>query len=278
MASDDYQLLDSGDGEKLERFAEVVLRRKVPGVLWSRSLPASAWDEYHALHIGSGENEGRWECRQPLPDHWWVHHAGLVLLLRPNPFGHLGLFPEQADNWQWLRTYLRPESRVLNLFAYTGGSTLAAAVAGARVTHVDAVRGVVNWAAENAKAAGLTTVRWIVDDAAAFAARELRRGNRYDAIILDPPTFGRGPKGQLWKIEDHLPALLRTCRQLLSDAPALFLLSAHTPGLSPLGLENLLREHLSGSPGEIDSGEMVVPGPRPLPSGVFARWRCESPA
>jgi 23S rRNA (cytosine1962-C5)-methyltransferase len=271
---DEYQLLDSGDGEKLERFGEVVLRRKVPNALWSRCLPASAWDEYHAVHIGSGETEGRWECRRPLPDHWWVRHAGLAFLLRPNPFGHLGLFPEQAENWQWLRTHLRPEGRVLNLFAYTGGSTLAAAIAGGRVTHVDAVRGVVNWAAENAKAAGLTTIRWIVDDAAAFATRELRRGIRYDAIVLDPPTFGRGPKGQLWKIEDDLPALLRTCRQLLSDAPGLFLLSAHTPGLSPLALENLLREHLVNLPGDVECGEMVIAGPRPLPSGVFARWRC----
>jgi 23S rRNA (cytosine1962-C5)-methyltransferase len=273
-AADDYQLLDSGDGEKLERFGEMILRRKVPSALWSRSLAPSIWDEYHALHIGSGENEGRWECRLPLPDHWWVRYAGLNFLLRPNPFGHLGLFPEQADNWQWLRVHVRPASRVLNLFAYTGGSSLAAATAGGRVTHVDAVRGVVAWAAENAKAVDLTTIRWIVDDAAAFAARELRRGRRYDTIVVDPPTFGRGPKGQLWKIEDHLPTLMRTCRRLLSDNPDLFLLSAHTPGLSPLVLENLLREHVGDLPGEIESGEMVVPGPRPLPSGVFARWRC----
>jgi 23S rRNA (cytosine1962-C5)-methyltransferase len=271
---DDYQLLDSGDGEKLERFGEVILRRKVPNALWSRSLPASAWDESDAVHIGSGDKEGRWECRRPLPDHWWVGYAGLTLLLRPNPFGHLGLFPEQADNWRWLRGHVGRETRVLHLFAYTGGSTLAAALAGGRVTHVDAVRGVVNWAAENAKAAGLSTIRWIVDDAAAFAARELRRDQRYDAIVLDPPTFGRGPRGQLWKIEDDLPALLRTCRRLLSDTPTVFLLSAHTPGLSPLALGNLLNDHLAGLPGEVECGEMVVPGPRPLPSGVFARWRC----
>ncbi|RMF77241.1 MAG: hypothetical protein D6739_12990 [Nitrospirae bacterium] len=265
-----YALLDSGEGERLERFGEVVLRRKLALALWRRSLPAAAWEAAHGRHEGSGEGEGRWHFRRPVPEQWWVRHGGLRLLLRPNPFGHLGLFPEQADNWAWLRERLRPGDRLLNLFAYTGGSSLAAAQAGARVTHVDAVRGVVAWAAENARAAGIETIRWIVDDALKFAEREARRGRRYEAVVLDPPTFGRGPKGQVWKIERHLPRLLAACRALLAERPRLLLLSAHTPGLTPLGLAHCLADAVPPG-GELAWGEMVVPGPRPLPSGAYAR-------
>jgi len=270
MDSEHYELLDSGEGERLERFGEVVLARKQATALWRRSLPESAWQEAHGRHIGSGDSEGRWEFARPVPDEWWVSHGGLRMLMRPNPFGHLGLFPEQAANWQWLREQLRPGDRLLNLFAYTGGSSLAAAQAGARVTHVDAVRGVVNWAAENARAAGLESIRWIVDDALKFVEREGRRGHRYEAIVLDPPTFGRGPKGQVWKLERDVVRLLDGCRALLAEEPRLLLLSAHTPGITPGVLANLAID-ASPAGGTVEAGEMVVDGPRPLPSGCYAR-------
>jgi len=270
MDDDHYELLDSGEGERLERFGEVVLARKQATALWWRSLPAEAWAAAHGRHIGSGESEGRWEFARPVPEEWWVSHGGLRMVLRPNPFGHLGLFPEQAANWQWLRDQLRPGDRLLNLFAYTGGASLAAAQAGAQVTHLDAVRGVVSWAAENAAAAKIETIRWIVDDALKFAEREGRRASRYEAIILDPPTFGRGPKGQVWKLERDLVRLLAACRALLADPPRLLLLSAHTPGITPAVLANLVAGATPPG-GQVEAGEMVIDGPRPLPSGAFAR-------
>ncbi len=274
-----YELLDSGWGRKLERFGPFVLSRPCAQAVWEPRLATAAW---HAADAAFDREEGqRWHNRGALPESWPIEVDGLRFQLAGTDFGHLGIFPEQRAQWRWVRERLRPAPRpvrVLNLFAYSGGSTLAAALEGAEVCHVDASRGMVQWASENAALNGLAghPIRWLVDDAHKFLAREIRRDRRYDAIILDPPTFGRGLKGELYRIETDLPQTLRLCRELLSASPRFLLLSAHTPGYSPVVLENVLRQALDGLPGGIDSGEMLLTGDAatlPLPSGAFARFR-----
>ncbi len=302
----DYRLLDCGSQARLERFGPVILQRPSPQSLWKRRQPGM-WEDAHALYHRSAEGGGQWERRREFPEPWSVEMGGVRLRLQTTGFGHVGVFPEQVPFWEWIRRSCSgrtPPPKVLNLFAYTGGASIAAAQGGAQVTHCDASRGIVQWASENARAngllvgggpavqrpAGLGTIRWIVDDAARFVAREIRRQRRYDAIILDPPSFGRGPKGQVWKLETDLPGFLTELARLLSDAPLFVLLSAHTPGIGPLVLRNLLEDALGesagrragggtvGDMGDFGRGEMTIgdaEGRRLLPSGTWAAWSAE---
>ena len=301
----DVALLDSGRGRKLERFGRYVIARPCSQAVWEPRLPASDWDAADASF--DREDGQRWHNRSALPDCWDVTVDGQRFRLSDTDFGHLGIFPEQRAQWRWIRERIAargstlpvPSSQfrvgdphsegaagngqwatgnvsVLNLFAYSGGSTIAAALAGASVCHLDASRGMVDWAHENARVNGLEEhpIRWIPEDAHKFLQRETRRGRRYDAIILDPPTFGRGKSGEMYKIERDLPETLRLCRGLLSDHPLFVLLSAHTPGLTPVVLSNLLAQALGGLRPQVESGEMLLTGApdvMPLPSGAFAR-------
>jgi 23S rRNA (cytosine1962-C5)-methyltransferase len=279
--NDDYELIDSGNGRKLERFGSVKLVRPAGQVAWCQTLDEATWRDISAGFDREGGN--RWHNRHNLPDQWNINVAGITFKLSSTDFGHLGIFPEQRVMWEWIRETVRQRKAqagsacVLNLFAYSGGSTLAAAQGGAEVCHLDASKGMVEWARENAALNGLqeAPIRWIVDDAIGFLRREVKRGRRYDGIILDPPSFGRGKKGEIFKIQDALPELLTLCRDLLSDNPAFILLSCHTPEYSPMILQNLLTQWLKELGGATDCGEMTLtgkPGVLPLPSGAFARW------
>lgn len=276
----DYALLDSGNGRKLERFGGVVLARPCAQAVWRPSLPPEEWRRADASF--DREEGNRWTGRGRLPDHWTVAVDGMRFHLSTTDFGHLGIFPEQRAQWRWLRSAVAaaagPDAdapEVLNLFAYSGGSSLACAAAGARVTHLDASRGMVDWAAENAKLNGLSTIRWIVDDAHKFLRREARRGRRYDGMILDPPSFGRGTGGETYVIERDLVETLSLCRAVLAPDPLFVLLSAHTPGCSAQVLENVLVQSFGAAPEDVSSGEMLLegaPGVLPLPSGTWSRW------
>ena len=273
-----YELLDSGNGAKLERFGEVTLARPCAQAVWQPQRPAR-WKSADATF--DREEGNRWHGRSRLPKEWAIDVDGTRFRLSGTDFGHLGIFPEQRAQWAWIRETVaaahRP-LRVLNLFAYSGGSTLAAARAGAEVCHLDASKGMVQWARANAALNGLEShpIRWIVDDAHKFLNREIRRGRRYDGIILDPPTYGRGGNGETYKIERDLTETLRLCRALLSDAPRFLLLSAHTPGHTPVVLSNVLTQALRGLGGAVSAGEMLLTGAPdvfPLPSGAYARWQ-----
>jgi len=278
VKKDGYELLDSGDGRKLERFGDKILERPSAQAVWKPDQPESFWQRADARFDRVEGN--RWHGRTRLPEEWEAEIEGVRFRLSSTDFGHLGVFPEQRPMWSWIRSSCqqRPGASVLNLFAYSGGSTLAPAQGGAAVCHVDASRGMTDWARENARRNGLSDapIRWIVDDVPQFLAREIKRGRRYEGIILDPPSFGRGAKGELFKIEERINPLLEQIRELLSDRPLFVLLSCHTPGFSARVLENLLDQHLQGKGGGLDSGEMLLagaPGVRPLPSGSFARWQ-----
>lgn len=283
-ASGGYALLDSGGGRKLERVGGFVLDRQAAQAFWAPRLPESSWKAADAIHHRGEHGGGRWEFRRKLPEEWSVSVGGLELAVRPTAFGHLGLFVEHAMHWAWMAESIGHWSRqaeppsVLNLFAYTGGATLACARAGATLCHVDAARGIVDWARENARRNRLQDhpIRWIVEDCTAFLEREVRRGRRYQALILDPPSFGRGARKELWKIEDHLPSLLDLCGRVLVERPHFVLLSAHSPGFTPVVLGNLLAAEWPDR-GPVESGEMVIAGEdgRPLPSGAFARFRVD---
>lgn len=272
-----YALLDSGDGRKLERFGDCVLERPAAQAVWKPESAESVWAKADARFDRTEGN--RWHGRTRLPEEWEAEIEGIRFRLSSTDFGHLGVFPEQRPMWRWIREQCakRKNASVLNLFAYSGGSTLAPAQGGAKVCHVDASKGMTDWARENARRNGLqdAPIRWIVDDVPQFLAREIKRGRSYDGIILDPPSFGRGAKGELFKIEERINPLLDQVRQLLSKSPMFVLLSCHTPGFSAQVLENLLSQHLSGLAGAVDSGEMLLTGGegvKPLPSGSFARW------
>ncbi|GAB6064536.1 class I SAM-dependent methyltransferase [Deferrisoma palaeochoriense] len=276
-----YRLLDTGGERRLEQVGPLRVVRQGLAALWPPRLPAAEWDRADAVHHRSDKGGGRWEWRTGEPREFPIEYGGSRFWIRLTDFGHLGLFPEQAENWAWLRRTLRtmggPEPpKVLNLFAYTGGSSLAASRGGAAVVHVDAARGVVDWARENARLSGVADrpIRWIVDDALKFVRREARRGNRYQGIVLDPPTFGRGPKGQVFKIEEHLFELLEACAAILAPGPAFVLLSCHTPGFTPTTLANLLEAAIPRAADRIERGEMLVTDEtgRALPSGTYARW------
>lgn len=241
----DYELLDSGNFEKCERFGDVIVVRPEPIALWTPSGSAS-WDRASVSYRREGM-EGEWDVHKPLPKNWRVTWEDLVFLLRTTSFKHTGVFPEQAENWQWIRKHVKPGMKVLNLFGYTGGATLAAASAGAEeVVHVDASKPAITWARENAEASGLGNckIRWIEDDVQKFVAREVRRNNVYDAIFLDPPAFGRGPKGELWKFEEHLPAFLREIKKILNQDGGLLLLNAYSLGFPTLAIEQMVKSEL----------------------------------
>ena len=276
---DDYELLDSGGGRKLERFGRYVLARPCSQALWRPSLPESDWNRVDASF--DREDGNRWHGRANLPKEWTIETAGVRMRLGGTDFGHLGIFPEQRAQWEWIREAVGAAARrpgggrpptLLNLFAYSGGSTLAASQGGAEVCHLDASKGMVEWARENARLNGLADrpIRWIVDDAHKFMRREVRRGRRYDAIVLDPPTFGRGASGEMYKIERDLGATLGLVRELLSDAPLFVLFSSHTPGVSRVVAENILSQMFPSA--RVESGEMVLEGRGlPCPSGIYCR-------
>ena len=276
----DYEIIDCSGGEKLERWGKYLLVRPDPQVIWDtpRSLPE--WKKKNGHYHRSNKGGGQWEFFD-LPAQWSIGYKGLTFHLKPFSFKHTGLFPEQAVNWDWFGPKIAGAGRpikVLNLFAYTGGATLAAAKAGAAVTHVDASKGMVTWAKENAQASGLekAPIRWIVDDCVKFVEREIRRGNTYDAIIMDPPSYGRGPKGEIWKIETAIHPLIRLCAQLLSPDPLFFLVNSYTTGLAPSVLSYLLGvELLPKLGGELSAQEVGLPVSSTglaLPCGASGRW------
>ena len=275
-----YHLLDTGHGAKLEQVGPYRLVRPAPQALWRPTQPPQVWDTAVACYHRQSSGAGTWTYKQQLPPAWTVTHCDLTLKVKLTDFGHLGFFAEHGAHWQWVRQRIdaapRP-IRLLNAFAYTGGMSLAAAMAGASVVHLDAAEGIVAWARDNAQLCGLAEapIRWIVEDVSKFLRREVRRGHRYDAIVLDPPSFGRGSQGEVWKLERDVPALLDLCSQVLSPEPRFILVSAHTPGVTPLGLEHLLADMLGPCGGLLSSMEMVIPhsdGARVLPSGALARW------
>jgi 23S rRNA (cytosine1962-C5)-methyltransferase len=271
---EEYTLLDSGNGKKLEQFAQIILERPCAQAVWSPQHP-SQWENATARFTRAGGHN--WTHRDRLPSSWVAEIGGVKMKLSATDFGHLGVFPETRTLWNWIRDALKPrkDPSFLNLFAYSGGATLAAAQAGARCCHLDASKGMVDWARENARLNQLqeAPIRWIVDDVIKFLHREVRRGNRYDAILLDPPSFGRGKKGELYKIEEKLIETLDLVDQVLSDQPLFVLLTSHTPGFSPTILGNLLRQYHDN--GRIETGEMLLSNPKtimPLPNGNWARW------
>lgn len=241
----DYELLDCSDGERLERWGDVILIRPDPQIIWKESAEAAEWQTAHARYIRSDKGGGAWDYRRKLPESWQISYKNLTFLVKPTGFKHTGLFPEQAVNWDYCSELIRGENRPINvliLFAYTGGATLACAAAGASVCHCDAVKGMVDWGRTNAKLSGLSDkpIRWIVDDANKFIKREIRRGTRYDGIILDPPSYGRGTNGEMWKLEECIFGLMRDITELLSDKPLFLLLNSYTTGLSASVMSYLL--------------------------------------
>lgn len=277
----DYEVLDTSNKEKLERWGEYLLVRPDPQVIWDTPKRHIGWRTRNGHYHRSAKGGGEWEFFD-LPKQWSISYQRLNLTfhLKPFSFKHTGLFPEQAANWDWFSEKIRRAGRpvkVLNLFAYTGGATLAAAITGAQVTHVDASKGMVSWAKENAKSSGLeeAPIRWLVDDCQKFVEREIRRGNHYDAIIMDPPSYGRGPKGEIWKIEDAIHPLVKLCVKLLSDSPLFFLINSYTTGLQPAVLAYLLGTELKGFGGEVNADEVglrVTESGLVLPCGASGRW------
>ena len=273
----DYELLDASDGEKLERFGKYVTIRPDPQVIWSKPREHPAWRTAHLYYHRSSRGGGKWELLRPVPERWQVAFEGLCFYIRPTDFKHMGIFPEQAVNWRWITDKLNSVNsrplRVLNLFAYTGGATLAAAAAGAEVVHIDAAKAMNAWAKENLALSGLGScpVRFLTDDVMKFVAREKRRESLYDAVIMDPPVYGRGPNGEMWKLEKELPALVQACSEIMTDQPVFMLINVYTSGISPVALENLL--YLQGFRGPVESGEIGLRSATglDLPCGIFAR-------
>lgn len=277
----DYEVIDCSKGEKLERWGKYILVRPDPQVIWDTPKSEKRWGQKNAHYHRSSKGGGEWEFFD-LPEQWQIHYGSFTFHLKPFHFKHTGLFPEQAVNWEWIAKKIqsaRHPVKVLNLFAYTGGATLAAAAANASVTHVDASKGMVTWARENAISSGLgqAPIRWIVDDCVKFVEREIRRGNRYDAIIMDPPSYGRGPKGEIWKIETAIHPLIKLCARLLTDHPLFFLINSYTTGLQPAVLSYMLNTELKPFHGTVSSQEIgltVSSNGLILPCGASGRWEC----
>lgn len=274
-----YIVLDTGNKEKLESLNGVVLRRPDPQTVWEPQFPA-LWSKADAHYMRSSEGGGHWDFAKKLPERWTLSYGPLKFYVRPTGFKHTGLFPEQAANWDFIMDKIAGAERdisVLNLFAYTGGATVSALYAGASVCHVDAAKSMVSWAKENVELSGLSDkpVRYIVDDCLKFVLREQRRGNKYHAIIMDPPSYGRGAEGQVWKIEDSIDELVRECAKLLSD-PLFFIINSYTTGLSPVVTQNLLNQYVtSGFNGSVEAGDLCLPVQNSnilLPCGATARW------
>ncbi len=277
--NNDYELLDSGEGEKLERFGSVILSRPDPQALWRKLLPESEWKKADATFTRS-EASGDWKYKNNKLDKWSIDFAGLKFWIKPTAFKHTGIFPEQAANWDWIREVLKGKDgvEVLNLFGYTGGASLASAQAGAKVVHVDGSKSAITWARENAELSGLSDkpIRWILEDARVFVGREIKRGNKYDGIIMDPPAFGHGAKKELWKIEEHFLGLVEDCIKLLTDKPLFFLINGYSAGYSAIAYKNVLKILEEKFGGKIEIGELTLEetkNGRLLPCGIFARWK-----
>ena len=278
----DFELIDCSKGEKLERWGRYYLVRPDPQAIWDTPRRNSHWNDRDARYRRSETGGGSWD-KGHLPENWKIRYGELTFNVKPMNFKHTGLFPEQAVNWDWCAARIAAaraagrEVSLLNLFGYTGAASVAAAAAGARVCHVDAAKGMVEWCGENVALSGLdrTAVRTIVDDCVKFVRREAKRGRRYDALILDPPSYGRGAAGELWKLESHLWPLLQECRAILGDDPLFVLVNAYTTGLSPTVVANLLAELLADRPGTISAGEVGLPvsaDGKVLPCGIYGRW------
>lgn len=275
----DYKIIDTSTGEKLESWNGYKLIRPDPQVIWKTPHIAEEWETADARYIRSKKGGGEWQFNNNLPDYWNVSYKNLKFKIHPTGFKHTGLFPEQAVNWDFIEDKIKSDGRqinVLNLFAYTGGATLAAADAGAKVCHVDAAKGMVNWARENAALSGLSDkpVRWIVDDCEKFVSREIRRGRKYDAVIMDPPSYGRGPGGEIWRIEDSIYELVSLCKEVLSDDPLFFMINSYTTGLSPTVMGYILNSLFKDMGGEVLSDEIGLPVEKGfiLPCGATAIW------
>ncbi|MGN1135440.1 MAG: class I SAM-dependent methyltransferase [Oscillospiraceae bacterium] len=277
----DYQLIDCSDSEKLEKWGNVVLIRPDPQIIWKTGHKSSLWNNAHGHYHRSEKGGGHWDFAKKIPESWIISYGDLKFNIRPTGFKHTGLFPEQAVNWDYMSELIKNAGRpinVLNLFAYTGGATLACANAGASVCHVDASKGMVQWARDNAASSGLSDkpIRWIVDDCEKFVAREIKRGRRYDAVIMDPPSYGRGPNQEVWKLEDCIYDLVKLCTGVLSDDPLFFLLNSYTTGLSPSVMAYLLGETVAAKfGGKVTADEIGLPVKESrftLPCGSTAIW------
>lgn len=280
-AWEDYALLDSGNWLKLEQFGPYHCVRPEDQATWRPTLPPSEWSAAHAqFHLNPSKNEGHWEFHQPLPEKWVMRYRDISFYVRPTPFRHMGVFPEQAVHWDWMGGLIQNADRpirVLNLFGYTGIASLFAAQAGARVTHVDASKPTVAWARENQALSGLTDkpIRWIVEDAVKYVEREVKRGNHYEGILLDPPPFGHGPRGEIWKFSDSLPRLLEGCRQLWGEQPLFMILTAYTTQADLPHLRQAIGETVAGLGGKIEAGsaELIEKSAgRVLQPATFVRW------
>lgn len=275
----DYEILDMANGEKLERWGNVVLIRPDPQIIWKNKSFPEKWNKANARYNRSSSGGGAWKYNSKVPENWQIKYKDLVFNIKPMGFKHTGLFPEQAVNWEWMISKIqnaKREIKVLNLFAYTGGATVACSYAGASVCHVDSSKGMTTWAKENIVSSGLKDrpVRFIVDDVVKFVNREIRRGNKYDGIIMDPPSYGRGTNGEVWKFEDNISDLVELCSKVLSDKPLFFLINSYTTGISSTVLENILRLNIKKD-GKFSNGEIGLPMANSkliLPCGIYGKW------
>lgn len=275
----DYEILDMANGEKLERWKDVILARPDPQIIWKEKTFPEKWKKTNARYHRSSTGGGSWQYEKKMPESWKIQYKNLTFQIKPMGFKHTGLFPEQAVNWDWMMDKIAKANRpirVLNLFAYTGGATVACLAAGASVCHVDSSKGMVTWAKENVAASGLADkpVRYIIDDVNKFVNREIRRGNQYDAIIMDPPSYGRGTNGEVWKFEENIDDLVNLCTKVLSDDPLFFLINSYTTGISSTVLADILQMAISKK-GTVTAGEIGLPmtgSSLVLPCGIFGRW------
>ena len=276
----DYEIIDMANGEKLERWGNIKLIRPDPQIIWKNKSFPNEWKNANARYNRSNTGGGAWEYKKRLPESWQVKYKNLTFNIKPMGFKHTGLFPEQAVNWDWMINKIQQSKRnikVLNLFAYTGGATVACLSAGASVCHVDSSKGMTTWAKENVESSGLREkpVRFIIDDVVKFVQREIRRGNKYDAIVMDPPSYGRGKNGEVWQFENNIADLVELCMQVLSDDPLFFLINSYTRGISSRVLANLLELNMKNHKGKITSGEIGLPMKNSnlvLPCGIYGRW------
>ena len=276
----DYEILDMANGEKLERWGNIYLIRPDPQIIWKDKSYPNKWGQANARYNRSNTGGGAWEYKKRLPESWQIKYKNLTFNIKPMGFKHTGLFPEQAVNWDWMIKKIKDSKReinVLNLFAYTGGATVACLSAGAKVCHVDSSKGMTTWAKENVESSGLRDrpVRFIIDDVVKFVQREIRRERKYDAIIMDPPSYGRGKNGEVWQFENNIADLVELCTKVLSDDPLFFLINSYTTGISAKVLENILYLNMKNVKGTISSGEIGLPmkdSKLVLPCGIYGRW------
>ena len=278
----DYEIIDMANGEKLERWKDIILVRPDPQIIWKERQYPDKWKNANAKYVRSNTGGGHWEYRNKLPEAWQIRYKNLTFNIKPMGFKHTGIFPEQAVNWDWMIDKIskavreeKREIKVLNLFAYTGGATVACLYSGASVCHVDSSKGMVTWAKENVESSGLKDkpVRYIVDDVVKFVNREIRRENKYDAIIMDPPSYGRGANGEVWKFEEDIEDLVKLCMKVLSEKPLFFLINSYTTGISSMVLESILKINTRGK-GKFENGEIGIPMANSnliLPCGIYAK-------